>query len=392
MKKAIKTITTIGTVVQFGKQAYEVYGKAKSVYEDRLCTISISEDDRYYIDVTLWLNSLIEEERMKNMTVRVKRNYDSPDQVLYFSDSNRAVVTEFNGEWIRFYVSGKKGIEEDNDGDTKMMPSKLIIQARNQRAIEAIKQKIEDIVSERDLKENPPTLNIFGKWSSWYRARLPIRPIEAVALDRGVKEDIVADLEKFLESEKRYVERGLDWHRGYLLHGPPGTGKTSLVKSLAGMFRINVYFLSLNDVKNDTELIALMSDVDPRSIVLLEDIDSMFSGNRDVQGDGVTMAGLLNVLDGLCTPHGMICIMTTNHPEKLDPALVRPGRIDVQIELSYATQSQVNEHYSYFYGLPERDYVQVPEKHTITMSQVAEVTKSYMDQPDVALQKIKELW
>ena len=313
---------------------------------------------------------------------------------MYLSDESTVATVMIDGYKIQFFVQGSTSLdsEEVEDYAVKVNKNRLVIKSRTKAGIEKVQEKIESILETESLKENPPTLNIFSKWSNWYRSRLPIRPIEAVALEKDVKESVVIDLQKFLESEQRYTERGLDWHRGYLFHGPPGTGKTSLVKSLAGMFRLNVYFLSLNDIQNDTELITLMSDVEPRSIVLLEDIDSMFDANREVSGEGPTLAGLLNVLDGLCTPYGMICVMTTNHPEKLDPALVRPGRIDVQVELGYCTESQVNEHYSYFYDLPMDNYISVPDDHKIVMSQVAEVTKSYMDEPDIAKQKVQELF
>jgi chaperone BCS1 len=82
------------------------------------------------------------------------------------------------------------------------------------------------------------------------------------------------------------------------------------------------------------------------SIILLEDIDSIFNQRSSVgrrRRASVTFSGLLNALDGVRTQEGRILFMTTNHPENLDPALVRPGRVDLQVKLDYASFYQMEE-------------------------------------------------
>lgn len=92
---------------------------------------------------------------------------------------------------------------------------------------------------------------------------------------------------------------------------------------------------------DDDGLNGLLNNAPMKSIILLEDIDAIFVDRTSVQENqsrGVTFSGLLNALDGVRSQEGRILIMTTNHREKLDPALMRPGRADCHIELNYASE------------------------------------------------------
>jgi chaperone BCS1 len=99
--------------------------------------------------------------------------------------------------------------------------------------------------------------------------------------------------------------------------------------------------------------------VKERSIVLLEDIDTIVAG-RKMQGDvGVSFSGLLNALDGVASRPGIITVLTTNHFEKLDPALIRTGRIDYRQHFAAATAEQVRRYVRHFYGRPvPADYLE----------------------------------
>jgi chaperone BCS1 len=180
----------------------------------------------------------------------------------------------------------------------------------------------------------------------------PIRPMETVHFDENTKAELVADIKNYLDpaTRKFYTARGIPYRRGYLLHGPPGTGKTSLSLALAGVFALDLYLLHLPSVREDTELEKLFTALPPRCIVLVEDIDAVGikrrpeiiadeeeesedEDNRTFQPSRCTLSGLLNVLDGVASQEGRIVLMTSNFAEKLDKALVRPGRIDSMIFL-----------------------------------------------------------
>ncbi|XAR51788.1 hypothetical protein NMG60_11006522 [Bertholletia excelsa] len=185
-----------------------------------------------------------------------------------------------------------------------------------------------------------------------------------LAMQPDEKQEIIDDLITFSESKDYYAKIGKAWKRGYLLYGPPGTGKSTMIAAMANFLEYDVYDLELTAVKDNTELRKLLIDTSNKSIIVIEDIDCSLDltgqRNKDKEKDGkkedekdpikkkmidedeskstkVTLSGLLNFIDGLWSACGgeRIIVFTTNYLEKLDPALIRRGRMDKHIELSY---------------------------------------------------------
>ncbi|KDQ27294.1 hypothetical protein PLEOSDRAFT_1064650 [Pleurotus ostreatus PC15] len=241
------------------------------------------------------------------------------------------------------------------------------------------------------------------------------RPLASVVLEPGVKERVVADARDFLASEKWYSDRGIPFRRGYLLHGIPGSGKSSLIHAIASELELDVYVLSLSAPwMSDDRLQQLLGVVPKGTMVLLEDLDAAFtrsttreedeknassdsstaanqesatattttfSGRRgrsrlhrssrtstkDTKKDKkekkdkdrlndvntLSLSGLLNALDGVAASEGRLLFATTNHIERLDPALRRPGRMDIWVEFKYATRAQAEALYRNFFPCVE---------------------------------------
>ena len=179
----------------------------------------------------------------------------------------------------------------------------------------------------------------------------PRRPLGSLVLTDGALEDLLDDLRTFYGSRSWYVQRGVPYRRGYLLHGPPGNGKTTLVLAAAGELNLSVAVLSLsNRLLSDETLRGLVDALPPATLLLIEDVDCVFKSERTTtEQTGVTLSGLLNALDGVSSREGRVLFLTTNHPERLDPALVRPGRVDRKVELGHATPDQARRLYLWFY-------------------------------------------
>lgn len=256
-------------------------------------------------------------------------------------------------------------------------------------------------------------------WSMWQQvARRPIRPMSTVILENQEKHNVLRDINEYLHpgTPKWYASRGIPLRRGYLFHGPPGTGKTSFSFALAGVFGIDIYVISLQDPTiSEEDLAVLFTRLPRRCIVLLEDIDTAGlrrpndedkdeentegttdkddtkaekpskkkkaktkndsdssssdssseeerkkrrrkrrnrrdrenTGNKGTNNilsvESISLSGLLNAIDGVASHEGRILIMTTNKPESLDEALIRPGRVDVQVGFKNATSEQATE-------------------------------------------------
>jgi mitochondrial chaperone BCS1 len=160
------------------------------------------------------------------------------------------------------------------------------------------------------------------------------RPLATVIADDDRVERLADDLRRFRSRGDWYADRGIPWRRGYLLFGPPGTGKSSAIRALATELGMDIATLDVgrSGLTDDALREALMTA--PRNaLVAIEDIDAVFT-QRDVASKaGVSFSGLLNAIDGVATQEGRALVMTTNHLERLDPALIRPGRADVHLEL-----------------------------------------------------------
>ncbi|KAL2613667.1 hypothetical protein R1flu_025359 [Riccia fluitans] len=260
----------------------------------------------------------------------------------------------------------------------------------------------------------------FGRSTPWTSVNFAHpATFDTLALDGDLKSKICQDLERFAQGEAYYKRVGKAWKRGYLLYGPPGTGKSSMIAAIANKMRYDVYDLELTEVESNIELRKLLLHTNNKSVIVIEDIDCSLdlSGQRKKKkkkptnpenpgnpGDPmrptkeqskVTLSGLLNFVDGLwsCCGTERIFIFTTNYVEKLDPALLRAGRMDMHIHLSYCT-------FSAFLVLAQ-NYLQISDHELfhelrssfegsyMTPAEVSEVLIRDQDSATVALEKLR---
>ena len=181
----------------------------------------------------------------------------------------------------------------------------------------------------------------------------------------------------FCENRAWYTERGIPYQLGFLLSGLPGTGKTSAIRAIANHTKrhiINVNFASITtatQLKNllfserlstfvdshssDTQTLSIPID---QRLYVLEEIDAIgdivqqrYEGMkpRSTVPDELTLAEILTALDGTIESPGRMLVMTSNHPEYLDEALIRPGRIDVCVTFTRAPRDLIVEMYQSFF-------------------------------------------
>ncbi|KAI9485799.1 MAG: P-loop containing nucleoside triphosphate hydrolase protein [Benjaminiella poitrasii] len=241
------------------------------------------------------------------------------------------------------------------------------------------------------------------QYGAWRRTRSrPKRPLSTIVIPTNVKQKLVEDAMDFFSSEQWYSDRGIPYRRGYLLYGTPGSGKTSFVYSLAGELGLNIYVVNLsNKSMTDDTLSELVSDTPSRCILLLEDIDAAFiqrTKGDTTAANNITFSGLLNAIDGVAAQEGRILCMTTNHIERLDDALIRPGRIDVRVHFGNATRKQADELFRKFYPSLLESYSELPAlfaskipEETFSMAHLQGFLMGHKQQPEEAV-KMVDKW
>ena len=336
------------------------------------------------------------EESSRNAKLESKIKYEQGKGYQFFVHKRRL-----------FWVSRTDGDGHQYIGNRYKRAEELAISCLG-RSTEPIKALLEEVFHSNKDKEKTLTI-IRRPYTGGYASRLnwsrltskPRRALHTVVLEATQKDSVIADVEEYMDEATSafYGSHGIPYRRGYLFHGPPGTGKTSLALALASKFNLDVYVLTLLDQDiGDSDLISLLNQLPGRSLLLLEDIDTAGLSNRkskskprptarrrprggtlpltsrsdksktDSKADGaldtddddtnqtgsrVSLSGLLNAIDGVAAPEGHILIMTTNKPYELDDALVRAGRISVRVQFSYASRMQAEEIFRRMYTTSE---------------------------------------
>ncbi|KAH8652503.1 BCS1 N terminal-domain-containing protein [Xylariales sp. PMI_506] len=412
-----------------------------------MCTIHISSNDELYVHLMRWLALQPRMVNSRSLTAETESktawededdsnvSRDKSGNYLNFSNQEARAPPRFvpaiglhNFWWRRTYFRLHRKQESIfDDGATSGFSSfkdreDLVISCFG-RSPEPIKQLLKHVKEEyydnhhaRTIVKRPSPQNFrrYGGRHAWQQvANRPIRDMKTVVLDSYQKTLVLADINEYLHpaTPRWYANRGIPLRRGYLFHGPPGTGKTSLSFALAGVFGLDIYVISLLEpTLTEEDLGSLFSTLPRRCVVLLEDIDTAGlrrpaeelqkaeaesrnraggggrggrrggkggeggggkdgdekddGGRRDNEPQqdwkvsdlakalkkettddkkGISLSGLLNAIDGVASHEGRVLIMTTNVPESLDEALIRPGRVDLQVGFTNATRAQAEE-------------------------------------------------
>lgn len=316
----------------------------------RLLTATVSFDERsgLYEFFDRWVDDqqLVVDKR--DVVLRLDERTDPP-KLLRVPD-RRSYLVRIGG--VRCILTrgrddeGKAGKAAANDDDgymSMMAPErywvKCFIWQRN-----AVLNVLKHIATEYGVADDD-NFSIHTYHFYWKKRFMqPKKDLDSVILAEGLMDDITADIGKFLCEREWYEQRQIPYQRGYMLAGPPGTGKTSLVQCLASHFGLRLCVLDLGSVYDDRSLKEAFIDAPGRSIILIEDFDSFFDGRTVVKtsdSQKITFSGFLNAVNGVVASPGRILIMTTNKTEQVDPALIRVGRVDRTFHLGYVVYEQV---------------------------------------------------
>ncbi|KAG6820454.1 hypothetical protein H0H93_000208 [Arthromyces matolae] len=301
----------------------------------------------------------------------------------YVPTYKKPQLFRWKGYWIEVKRSNSssRGMPPELAGQGGYAPSSVFISIYTldmnvlYKFVEDTRQRYKD-VSRPNVTVHMADTPTYGPGFVWsnvkHKAR---RPLSSIILNDGVVESLVKDAREFIDTEEWYVEAGIPHRRGYLLYGPPGTGKTSTIYALAGELGLEIYAISLSSAfVDDSFLTKAASSIPKHSILVIEDIDCAFPSREDSEDDkktngvpafsygpvygtgvagrksAVTLSGLLNVIDGIGSEEGKLFFATTNYVDRLDPALLRPGRIDTKVQYKLSTKHQAHALFMRFFG------------------------------------------
>jgi len=248
-------------------------------------------------------------------------------------------------EYEMHYIHLKNGKPlSTNYETTEHVTSKILIKGPRHITKDVMKRFLTITFQSRYMQQEKNELLCYIFSSHWNKLKSKFgRPMSSVFIPHDKKQSLINDIALFLHpnAKKYYIEHGIPYKRCYLLYGPPGVGKTSLVHALATLFNRSVCMLPLSnsDIK-DADLPKIMLSSPVRAMIVIEDIDAIFTNNRESKNfnSSITFSGVINLIDGLsASGDGEIYFLTTNYMSQLDSALKRDGRVDFAMEIGYPT-------------------------------------------------------
>lgn len=382
-----------------GKKAQEFVNNRKQKKDKFSLTISSWDELELYTIFYKWLAENVEDNEELHHFDLITGYYHRDYRVMKVGSSKAQMDVQIQGVNVKIYMANEQTKEGNSTSTT--LKRDFLIRCRSKEDLEVVSgfinalyrkaQGYDDEDTKPSEKKHP-----YRIWTGhqWMHKRFVGRAEESVVLQGSDREELFYDIQRFLDLKPEYIRTNIPWHRGYLFFGPPGTGKTSLGLAVASTFEMPVYFLSLTHLEGDKDLVKAITQMEhSEAVLILEDVDvTSATHERNIQGEGtggkhVSLAGLLNILDGVDTPSGLVTIMTTNFFERLDKALIRPGRMDHKLYIGYLDDDQLERLLMWYLGIEAKDLPKIESE--ITPADITGIVKANMGHPDICLEEVK---
>lgn len=378
------------------------------------CGVDVND---LYRHVNLYLNS-VNSAAATCRRLTLSRSKSS-NRISFSVAANHTIHDSFDGHrlsWTHNVETVQDSLDEKRSFTLKIPKRRrLALLSPYLDHVTARAEEFERVSRERRLFTNNGHGSYESGWSS-----VPFRhpsTFETLALEPELKNQLVDDLTSFADGKEFYQKIGRPWKRGYLLYGPPGSGKSSLIAAMANFLCYDVYDLELSKVADNSELRALLIQTTNRSIIVIEDIDCSIdltgdrltkikrsssmhkktrcAGEMGEENGRVTLSGLLNFTDGLwsCCGEEKVIIFTTNHRDAVDPALLRCGRMDVHVSLGTCGMHAFKALFKNYLGVDSHLLFDVVEScmrsgGALTPAQIGEILLRNRGDADMAVKAV----
>lgn len=414
LASTIPDSTGVSRALSIGSVSVSVFSLSKYVYDfyknsrrAGTYTIKVSEDDALFSIAERWLMDSLPEEKKRSLFVHStisKPNIlsNTEDAVSGDTKSVRLLTSydgtivqeaEIAGYPVRVSTETPEGAQKKGERSYNSY-RKITFTCNSPEARNAVMEELK--AQSQVLRTKRPGFYT-SRWGGFNRSSdIPLRPMESVILKEGQMERIMEHLHRFLQNEDTYHKIGVPFRTGIMLHGTPGSGKSSTAAVIANELEMDLYYVSLRTVGGDDDLAELAQRIPKNSIVLLEDIDvcakkatldrETTDDNSDSMDD-VSMSALLNILDGFQSPPGVIFIMTTNRVDALDDAIKRPGRVDLMEHIDELDSYQLGRMVEYYTG-NKVDVPVIEPKDKITSAEIVQIVRNHIPDTENATEDI----
>ena len=364
----------------------------KFVLRETTTTLTVNSADQVFYDFLKWVTVNKNHSFVRELNLMNPVRWGTEEAIL--SIGYGRVYFTFNNHIL--YMDRVK--DQSNQTAERKEEIKLTLVGRNKKVFQDLFSNIREF-----NREETRYTRIYqyhnDRWETACKSYK--RSLKTVAVEPGKKAQIIAHIDNFMAEKQWHLDNGVPWRTGILLSGPPGTGKTSLIKALCAHYDKPVYILNLSELTDKT-LQAAMATIPEKAIVAVEDMDTAGIGrpraSRDEQkteGHGtpksdkiefslLTLSGVLNAFDGLTSNDGRIIVATTNHVDSLDTALIREGRFDLKVEIGYMTDEVYRSYLSRFY--PSFDFSDYRVSKNVAPCLVQKLIFDHRDDPEKVLE------
>lgn len=371
--------------------------------------VTLDDSQDIWPDVQLALLDMLPAPDQRVLAVRVNRNLDRPPITPIYQgrkahtitlDGHRITVSVFDGKSSGQPKNTNADAPTEAAPDARQQLSSLIenwgskeqttqFDCPTLAARFAVLDWLSGLAEARRQSQHPPTFYTTGRYSGWNSVDdVNPRPLSTVVLAPGKIDMLTRRIDTFLKNRDLYARAGRPYHLGILAHGIPGVGKTSLFHGLASHYGFDLYHLPIGDLRSDGELTSYITGIrSGGGMLILEDVDVFKRVTQRLEDPGqftASLGGLLNMIDGIATPSGLIIGMTSNDKASLDPALFRAGRVDVDIEIGPLVPGQADALYEMMFQQPVPATFDSVEDLVITSADITGAFVEYIDKPEQA--------